>query len=152
MNNIEELNKKAEELKLMKDLKGLNKLCKDNGVDEEDAADYMEGYIENLFTPFIFAMGKLNEEKKKLDLPTEMIYYTDSIMELAKDPSLATAICSPDKNLVGALGALLKVASKNRKEIPEAIVKAAGYNGKIFTGNIDKVVFKDTVRKYYMEG
>lgn len=152
MVDLTTLNRTAETLKNAKDLKGLKRLCRENGVDEADAEDYMDGCFPELFTPFTMAMAKITEERKKLDLPSEMSYYTDSIIEMAKDPVLATAICSPNKNLAGALGAILKVASKNRKEMPMEIIKAAGWqNGKIYTGNIDRPEFKAVVTRYYTE-
>ncbi len=150
MNNIEELNKKAEELKLMKDLKGLKKLCKDNGVDEEDASDYMEGYISELFTPFILAAAKLKKERDAFkDLPTALSLYTDEIINMAQDKEIAEGILKDNKNLAEALGAIVKQASKTRKAIPKEISKAAGIPENVPMGDVDKPTFEKLIKVYY---
>ena len=144
------LNRTAETLKNAKDLKGLKKLCKENGVDEEEAADYMEGYTASLFNSFILAAAKLKKERNALkDLPTALSLYTDEIINLALDEVVAAGILRDDKNLVNALGLIVKEASRTRKTIPVEIAKAAGIPSNVPMGDVDRVTFVKIIKTYY---
>lgn len=150
MAHIRVLNQQAEHLREEGDLKELEKLCEANGIDKEDASDYMEGYISELFTPFILAAAKLKKERDAFkDLPTALSLYTDEIINMAQDKEIAEGILKDNKNLAEALGAIVKQASKTRKAIPKEISKAAGIPENVPMGDVDKPTFEKLIKEYY---
>ena len=56
-NSAEELNNKAEELK--GNIQELKQLAEENGLEEDDVNDYIDGAITELATPLTAAMGKI---------------------------------------------------------------------------------------------
>ena len=56
--SVEELNAKAAELKAAGEEKRLVELALENGLDKEDAEDYMDGCISTLATTLSAAIGK----------------------------------------------------------------------------------------------
>lgn len=62
--SCEELNKAAAGQKAEGDLEALKALAKENGLDPEDAEDYMDGIIPDLATPMEAAMGRINVWKE----------------------------------------------------------------------------------------
>ena len=65
-NSAEELNRKAEELK--GDIYKLKQFAAENGLEEDDVNDYVDGVITELATPLTAAMGKIKAEKEELEL------------------------------------------------------------------------------------
>lgn len=62
---LQELNDTAKGLADEKDLESLKVLANENGLDPDDATDYMEGMTETLATPMTAAMGRLSEEYRE---------------------------------------------------------------------------------------
>lgn len=56
--SVEELNKAAEELKSEEEK--LIALAQENGIDEEDARDYMDGCVEEFASAQMAALGRMN--------------------------------------------------------------------------------------------
>lgn len=149
-NSAEELNATAEGLKAEGDIESILKLAKENGIDEADAQDYADGYIPELCTPLMAAIGKLSIERKAIDLPTFMDGWVSLINDmLADNTELTAAVRKKGKKLTGLLGKLMGISSKNRKKVPAEIVKAAGMSGNVFVGDVDVITFKQTVIDFY---
>lgn len=74
--SAEEINAKAAELKAAGDFKGLVALANENGLDEEDAQDYMDNVADELCNEVMAAQGKLAVEcvALKLEREFEMLY------------------------------------------------------------------------------
>lgn len=68
--SCEELNRAAAGQKAEGDLEALKALAKENGLDPEDAEDYMDGIIPELATPMDAAMGRIDvwREASKKDI------------------------------------------------------------------------------------
>ena len=64
-NSVEELNMAAEGLLKEKDIKSLMELAKENGIDKEDAEDYIDGCTPELATVTMAAFGKLKIEEEE---------------------------------------------------------------------------------------
>lgn len=85
-----ELNAAAEGLKVEGDKQSLISLALENGIDKEDAEDYLLGYMKELTTPLSAALGRLKAQKKASKIPDgarEVIY------------GMAEAMCSGDETL-----------------------------------------------------
>lgn len=154
-NSAEELNVAAATALEQGDKEAVKALAIENGIDEEDAQDYIDGYTPELCSPLMAAVGKLNVEKKALDLPSFMegwLYMLNDMMSQdEKAAELVAGIRKKGKTLVGLMGKLMKLSSENRKQVPDAIVKAAGMSGKVYVGDIDHITFMDTVKEYYLK-
>lgn len=64
--SAQELNKAAEGLFNEGDMKSLKELAKENGIDEEDVQDYIDGYSEDLTTVSMAAFGRLYVEEQQV--------------------------------------------------------------------------------------
>ena len=69
---VEELNRAAAAQKAEGDLEALIGLATENGIDKEDAEDYMDDCADCLCTPYMAAIGKLNMEAEELKLESQM--------------------------------------------------------------------------------
>lgn len=125
-------------------------LAAENGIEIEDAQDYIDGYIPELCTPLMAAIGKLNVERAALDLPSFMDGWVSMINDMmASEDILVKSIRRKGKKLVDLLGKLMKLSSENRKKVPAEIVKAAGMSGNVYVGDVDHITFKQTVLDFY---
>lgn len=128
-------------------------LAKENGIDEDDAKDFIDGIAGELCTPLMAAVGKLKIEAAAVKLPTMMEGYVFVINDMATyDKDLQAGIRKTSKKLVNVLGELLKESSKNRVALPKEITTAAGIKTTVYVGDVDRTTFKKIVRKYYTEG
>lgn len=151
-NSADELNVAAATALEQGDLEGLKKLAEENGIDVADAEDYADGYVQELCTPLIAAIGKIHVETASLNLPLQMEGWVTMINEmLSTDNDLCRAVRKKGKRIVDVFGILLKKSSENRKLVPDEIVKAAGKGlpSKVYVGDVDKPTFKQIVRDYY---
>ncbi len=149
-NSAEELNKAAATALEQGKADEVKALAAENGIEVEDTQDYIDGYIPELCTPLMAAIGKLSIERKAIDLPTFMDGWVSLINDmLADNTELTAAVRKKGKKLTDLLGKLMGISSENRKKVPDAIVKAAGMSGNVFVGDVDVITFKQTVIDFY---
>ena len=136
-NTVEELNRSAAAQKAEGDLEALIGLAVENGLEKEDAEDYMDSDDPEDFlcNATMAAIGKLNMEEQDLHLESQMKDWKDFIVQMLTDypldhsedgAALANAVFNPDKKLLDVLAAGLKLASENRVTVDRRITKAAG--------------------------
>ena len=135
---VKELNDKAAELKSAGDLSELVKLAEENGLEKEDAEDYMDSDDPEdcLCNATMAAIGRLNMEEQDLHLESQMKDWKDFIVQMLTDypadhagedrDTLANAVFNPGKQLLDVLAAGLKLSSENRITVDMRIIKAAG--------------------------
>lgn len=149
--SAEELNVAAATALEQGDKESVMALAKENGIDDVDAQDYIDGIVQELCSPIMAAFGKLDIEKKALALPEMMEHWCDMLNEmLLSNPNMAAGIRKKGKRMSEFFGQLLKASSDNRKKLPAEIVKAAGLSGTIYVGDIDRLTFKKMATNYYM--
>lgn len=152
--SAEELNKAAAAQKAEGDLEALLLLAQENGIEKDDAEDYYNGYMDQLCNPMMAAIGKINVERHALDLPTCMegwIYMLNEMLAAdLRAEELALGIRKKNKKLTDLFGQLLEASSKNRKKVPDAIVKAAKLSGTMYVGDVDHPTFINIVYKFYL--
>ena len=152
-NSAEELNTIAETMLEEGKERDILDLCKENGIDEDDATDFLDGVVGELCTPLMAAVGKLKVEAEALKLPASMEGYVFMMNDMASiEKDLQIGIRKKGKKLVVVLGELLKESSKNRVALPKEITAAAGIKTTVYVGDVDRTTFKKIVRKYYTEG
>lgn len=83
--SAEELNLTAEGLKTEGDMESLLILAEENGIDKEDAEDYMDDRTKELVTPLMAALGKLRVESKDLELNGVLEDWKDAIVDMCTE-------------------------------------------------------------------
>lgn len=151
---VEELNRAAAAQKAEGDLEALIGLATENGIDKEDAEDYMDDCADCLCTPYMAAIGKLNMEAEELKLESQMKDWKDYIVQIASEyegDDLNNSIFSPDKHLVDVLAKGLKKASENRITVDKRIIKAAGLpDSAACIGMCGRDELRKIVMEYYL--
>lgn len=151
--NLEELNRAASAQLAEGDTEALIALALENGLEREDAEDYIDGCADELATPLMAAIGKINLESKELQLEGLVADWKDYILQsCTEDAELCKAVREKGKSLEKCLGELLKFAFNAKKKLNDKIVKAAGLNPPIYLGVPGKTEALEIIRKYYMEG
>ena len=152
-NTVEEMNEAAANQLKEGDREALIALAEENGIDAEDAEDYMEGFMDCLATPMMAAYGKLEVEAKEMKLTEIMLDWYEYIKATcAKSEEMQRAVRQKGKSLKGCIGALLAWSFKHQTEIPKDIIKEAGIN------NVSKVTIgipgigqaKKIITDYYL--
>lgn len=148
----EELNKAAEGQKDQGDSKALLELAKENGIDEEDARDYLEGFSDSLCTQVTATLGKLEVEKRDLQ-PSEIVSdWIDYIQSYAMENNeMMLAVRKKGKSLIGCIGELLKWSHQNKHKVDDRIIKASGIDARgVEMGIPGMRTAKKIIREYYL--
>lgn len=149
----EEINKAAEGQKEEGDAEALKELAKENGIDIEDAEDYIDGVIPELCTPLIAALGKLKVEEEDLKPKDIMEDWLNYIRQLcSSDPEICRNVRKKKKSLKGCIGALLKWSYNHQQTINKDIITAAGISGGRVTIGIPGIRTAHQVIKEYYGG
>lgn len=172
-NTIEELNRKAEELKAEGKTEEIVQLAEENGFESYVADLYLEGEIPVLCQePEDAAIAKLAVEQKDLNAEgviKDWIAYIES--QCIGNEAMARAVRRKKKSLRGCLAELLVYALTHQKPVDKKVLKMAEKAVKAqkidlkkqagmeprwlqYTkvGIMDMGTAKDLIRKYYLEG
>ena len=160
---VKELNDKAAELKNAGYLSELVKLAEENGLEKEDAEDYMDSDDPEdcLCNATMAAIGRLNMEEQDLHLESQMKDWKDFIVQMLTDypadhagedrDTLANAVFNPDKKLLDVLAAGLKLSSENLITVDMRIIKAAGLpESAAYIGMCGRDDLKRIILDYYL--
>lgn len=158
--SAEELNEAAAGLKAEGDEESLVALALENGIDKEDAEDYMDDCVDQLATPLMAAVGKVKVEAEHLKIEGILDDWKNTVTDLCiEDPELQAAVRRKGKSLCECMAALIKFAFENKKQVSDEIVKACKvvHNGKteplrgpLYLGIPNKAEVKRTVKEYYL--
>lgn len=150
--SAEELNKAAEGLKAEGDTECLKDLAKENGIDIEDAVDYINGLINELATVQTAALGKLDIECADLGLPGNILMYdwVDQIKTYAmENEAIAVAIKRKDRTLAGCMAMIMLKAFSNQWKVPDKIMKEAKIRANEVTFGIPSAASVNKIIKDY---
>ena len=162
-NTVDELNRAAAAQKAEGDLEALIGLAEENGLEKEDAEEYMSSTDPTDFfcNPTMAAIGKLNMEAQDLHLESQMLDWKDLIVQMLTEypvdhadedrGAMGNAVFNPDKKLLDVLAAGLKLSSENRVTLDRRITQAAGLPesaGQI--GMCGRDELKKIISDYYM--
>jgi hypothetical protein len=157
--SVEELNRAAAAQKAEGDEEALKALAVENGLDPEDAEDYMDDVTDILATPLQAAIGKLQVEAKDLKIEGVLVDWKDSIVELCmEDETMQAAVRKKGKYLKDCLAALLRYSFEHKVQVSDAVVKATKvtHNGReepmrrpLYLGIPNRKEVKQICRKYY---
>lgn len=141
--SVEELNRAAAGLRAEGDWKSLRELAKENGIDKEDAEDYIKGDVPELASVSMAAYGKLyvEEQNAKTNKGEEMIARVlfQAARSLCLRPVFCEAVMHKGKRLMDVYKAMREVAGKHK----------SGNVG--VTCGTDKEL-NNIIMSYYMQG
>lgn len=155
-NTVEELNRAAAAQKAEGDGEALIALALENGLDREDAEDYMDGASEELCNPYMAAVAKVNLEAKELDLKSQLSDWKDYLIQVITDypgDELCNAVFATDKKLLDVMAKGMKLSSENRIQVDKRIIKAAGLpDSAAYIGMCGRDDLRQIIMSYYLEG
>lgn len=147
-----EINEAAEGQLAEGDHTAIFEIAKENGIDREDAQDYIDGMVDELVNPVMAANGKLDIEAAELK-PQEIMedWLTYIRIRCLEDEEMALAVRRKGKSLKGCIAEILKWSFKNAKSVDGDIVKAAGITARVTLGIPGMGRAKEIITKYYLE-
>lgn len=150
--SAEEINATAAGLLEEGDLEGLREMAKENGFDEDDVQDYIDGIYPELANTYTAAWGKLDVEMKELkvcEIMEDWVQYIRIRME--EEEEMQRAIRKKGKSLKGCIAELMKWGFKNQYPINDEIKKAADVTAsKVTLGIPGMGTAKKIIAKYYL--
>ena len=138
-NSAEELNMSASGLRAEGDIENLKELAKENGIDEYDVEDYINGDIETLVTPITAAMGRLKVELETLDGQIKAMcsfYAKFAEVLITENQDVAKGVMKKGARIKGIYDAIYKYASSHK-------------SGNCFSGATTDIQDKELVIAHY---
>ncbi len=136
------------------DYDAIQEIAAENGLDPEDAQDYIDGVINELCTPLMAAFGKIKIESEELK-PTEIVEDWVSYIRkrCTENDKMAAAVRTKGKSLQGCIAALLKWSFTHAYSVDAKIVKEAGISASSVKMGIPGMAtaFK-LIDEYYLGG
>ena len=126
-------------------------IAEENGIDKEDAMDFIDGCVAAFVTPLMAAYGKLDIEAKELN-PYEIMEDWLQYIKLrcAEEPEMAVAVRRKGKSLKGCIAAMLEWSMKNQRPVDNEILKAVRINYKVTLGIPWMGRAKKIITEYYL--
>lgn len=150
--SAEEINKAAGEKMTKGDTEAVIGIAVENGIDKEDAEDFIDGAVGELATPLMAALGKISIEEQDLkpyEIMEDWISYIK--IQCQDNPKMCLAVRRKGKSLKGCIAALLKWSLKNQYQIPQDILKECHISYKCTLGIPGMKRAKDIIQEYYMK-
>lgn len=156
-----ELNASAEGMLKEGDTDSIYILAEENGIDKEDAEDYITGAVTKLVTPLMAAMGKLKVEAEDLKLDGILKDWKEHVIDLCtEDQDVCDAVRRKGKCMQDCMAALVKFSFENKVQVSDKIVDVTKvmHNGKLepmrkplYLGIPNRAEAKRIIRDYYMK-
>lgn len=150
--SVEELNAAAEGQKEEGDMEALKALAVENGLDPEDAEDYMNGTWSQLANPRTAALGKLKVEAEHVKCAEIMGDWLDYIENQCIDhEEVARAVRKKGKSLEGCIAEILKWSFAHQIPVDSHITSVAGVKAnRVTIGIPGMATVKKIITKYYL--
>ena len=148
--SYDELIRTAKAEKEEGDEEALIALAQENGLDQEDAEDYMDDLTEVLCTPREAAVARVEMEAKDLEVSGIWEEWKGCVLEMCmQEEDLACAVCRKNRSLLGLFGKLLKLGFDSKQRVDKRICKEAGLNDNVYTGIPTRQQVSETISNYY---
>ena len=148
--SYDELIRTAKAEKEEGDEEALIALAQENGLDQEDAEDYMDDLTEVLCTPREAAVARIEMEAKDLEVSGIWEEWKGFALEMCmQEEDLACAVCRKNRSLLGLFGKLLKLGFDSKQRVDKRICKEAGLNDNVYTGIPTRQQVAETISTYY---
>ena len=150
---VDELNRAAAAQKAEGDEEALFALAAENGICREDVEDYLDGAAEDLATPLMAAIGKLDMEADELGLESQLKDWKGHLADMCTEsPGMCRGVFRGDRHLEDFLAAGLKAASLGRVRVPDGIAAKAGIPQGTCIGMVGRDELRRIAEGYYMQG
>lgn len=155
--SYEEINRAAAAQLAEGDTEAIYAIAEENGIDREDAEDYIDGDAAELVTALMAAQGKLKIETTELQPKEIMADWLDYIqIQCFEDQEMRLAVRRKGKSLKECIGKLVKWSLDHAKNVDKDIIKAAGLpswaqNG-CKLGIPGMGTAKQLIKEYYLGG
>ena len=148
--SYDELIRTAKAEKEEGDEEALIALAQENGLDQEDAEDYMDDLTEVLCTPREAAVARIEMEAKDLEVSGIWEEWKGFALEMCmQEEDLACAVCRKNRSLLGLFGKLLKLGFDSKQRVDKRICKEAGLSDNVYTGIPTRQQVAETISNYY---
>ena len=148
--SYDELIRTAKAEKEEGDEEALIALAQENGLDQEDAEDYMDDLTEVLCTPREAAVARVEMEAKDLEVSGIWEEWKGCVLEMCmQEEDLACAVCRKNRSLLGLFGKLLKLGFDSKQRVDKRICKEAGLNDSVYTGIPTRQQVAETISNDY---
>lgn len=132
--SAEEINKAAAAQKEQGDIQAVRDIAEENGIDKEDAEDYIDGIVDDLTTPSMAALGKLKVEKADLKTTGILEEWVEELESRAvSDMEFAEAVRKRGKSLAGYIAKTAEYGYSHRAIVNKKICE-------LLTGDIKRIV------------
>ncbi|MCI6235727.1 MAG: hypothetical protein MR713_01925 [Firmicutes bacterium] len=155
--SAEELNRAAAAQKEQGDEEALIALAVENGLDKEDAEDYIDDCVNELATPLMAAGGKLRVEAEDMKLKGLLMDWQEELYTMcAESPELCAAVRKKGKELAGYLALIVEKSYEERSVVNRKIVdkttkvKSLIGSHDLLIGETDRKSRRELAEKYYL--
>ena len=152
--SAEEINKAAAAQLEQGDMQAVRDIAKENGLDLDDAEDYIAGDMEELCNPLMAALGKLKIERADLELKGVLEDWYD----IVNDEAVRAAVRRKDKSLKVFMSLILAKAFDTKELVSSKIVKITKVkNGKeqmrspVYLGIPNRAEIRNICKDYYLK-
>ena len=149
--SADEMNRAAAAQRKEGDNEAILAIAEENGIDREDAIDFIDGCVAAFVTPLMAAYGKLDIEAKELkpyEIMEDWLQYIK--LRCTEEPEMAVAVRRKGKSLKGCIAALLEWSMKNQRPADSEILKAVKINYKVTLGIPGMGRAKKIITEYYL--
>lgn len=157
--SVEELNRAAAVQKEAGNEASLVELAVENGIDKEEAENYMDDCVDELANVSMAAIGKLEVESKELKLEKVLLEWANELKAMCIDSeAIARGVRKKGKRLAKYIALLASNGFENKSVVSQDIVKLCDDKIKKIVGNHefaigipDKHTRREIAVKYYTE-
>lgn len=150
-NSAEEINKAAAGQLAQADTEAIREIARENGLDPQDAEEYITGEVPELCNSLMAALGKIKVEEaelKPVEIVQDWINYIKT--QVTEHPDMAIAVRRKGKTIKGCIAELLKWSFKNCYPVDKDIVKAAGVGASVKMGIPGMGRAYEIIKAYYL--
>lgn len=157
--SAEELNRAALAQRGEGDREAVKLLAKENGIDEEDAEDFINGWSDELVSPVMAALGKLDTEAAEYKVAGVLKDWVEELrLNCMHDEDFARAVRHKGKDLAGFLAKAIEMGCERRITVDDRIVKLAPAVKTVMgqhpltIGLLNRAEIKQLIKDYYLGG
>lgn len=159
--SAEEMNRAAAAQLAQGDDDAILGIARENGLEEGDAQDYIDGIVPELATPLMAADGKLKVEAEDLEIKEGVLaQWTGMIRQLCtEDPKLCHAVRRKGKQLKECMALMIQYSFDNKVAVSRKILnitevhvngKLEPFRGPLHLGYPDNAKARKLIREYYL--
>lgn len=129
-NSAEEINEAAAAQLAEGDVEAIMTIARENGIDADDAQDYIDGATGELCSPLMAAFGKIDVETEELQPKEIIVDWINYIKKRCTESGdMTRAVRKSGRSVKGCIGALLKWSFNNAYAVDKDIIHLSGIKG-----------------------